>query len=240
MVTRITPLTDLPGELSLVVSGGNTAPELVPAFDAGTGRRSGGGRNPGHLHSAAPWMVLAAVRGIRLHVRNVMLAARELAWIDLLVRMGVRIREDVETLRPDGSVGHLDLRGGVLQGIEIPPAVLGDLSDGTALLAVLAAFARGRTVLRGPEVIQDARLFALLCQNLRALGIVFEELDDGLSVTGPCRLKGATLHAAHDQDLTRALTLAGFLAAEDCILREAVATEDGFPRMFPGNFQVVE
>lgn len=238
MALRIIPLTTLPGELSLVLSGNGL--ELVPAFDFGTGQRPGGGQNPGRLGRAAPWMVLAAVRGLRLHVRNVVLAPGDLAWVDLLVRMGVRIREEVDTLQGGELVGHLDLRGGELRGIDVPAGLLDGLSDEIPLLVVLAAFAQGRTVLRGPGVLRGGRVFSVLCQNLHALGIGLESFDDGLCVTGRNRLNGATLHAAQDDGLTRALTLAGLLAAEECVLREIGAMEDDFRRMFPGNFEVVE
>lgn len=238
MAICITPLSTLPGELSLVLSG--HGPELVPTFDPGTGRRPGGGRSPGRLLPAAPWMVLAAVRGVRLHLRNVVLVPGDLALVNLLVRMGVRIREEVETVSPGQSVGHLDLRGGELVGVDVPSVLVDGLTAEIPLLAVLAAFARGRTVLRGPGVVGDPGLFSLLCENLRALEIVLEEFPDGLAVTGPNRPGGAILQAAEDDGLTRALTLAGLLAAEACVLCEPGAMKDGFRRMFPENFRFEE
>jgi 3-phosphoshikimate 1-carboxyvinyltransferase len=73
-----------------------------------------------------------------------------------------------------------------LKGIEVPPEGAPAMIDEYPVLAVAAAFAEGRTVMRGLEelrVKESDRLSAIVA-GLRANGVTVEELEDGLIVEG--------------------------------------------------------
>jgi 3-phosphoshikimate 1-carboxyvinyltransferase len=88
------------------------------------------------------------------------------------------------------------LRATSIGGAEIP-----SLIDELPLLACVAARAEGETLIRGAAElrVKESDRIATVVSNLRAIGVVAEELADGLRVTGSDRpLKGRVItHGDH-------------------------------------------
>jgi len=92
----------------------------------------------------------------------------------------------LNTRRTGEDIGDIAVRFSALKGIEVPPEGAPAMIDEYPVLAVAAAFAEGRTVMRGLEelrVKESDRLSAIVA-GLRANGVTVEELEDGLIVEG--------------------------------------------------------
>jgi 3-phosphoshikimate 1-carboxyvinyltransferase len=144
-------------------------------------------RVPGDPSSAA-FAVAAAliVPGSEITVRGVGLNPLRAALFDTLREMGAEIAESERRQLQAEPMADLRVRAGALHGIEVPPERAPAMIDEYPILAVVAAFAEGETVMRGIEElrVKESDRIAAMVGGLRALGVEVEELPDGLVVRG--------------------------------------------------------
>jgi len=94
----------------------------------------------------------------------------------------------IENLHEEGGepVGDITARHSELRGVEVPPERAPSMIDEYPILAVAAAFARGRTLMRGlGELrVKESDRIALMAAGLEASGVLVEEEPEGMIVTG--------------------------------------------------------
>jgi 3-phosphoshikimate 1-carboxyvinyltransferase len=189
---------------------------------------------PGDISSAAFWLVAAAAQsGGHLLVRNIGLNDTRTAPLGVLVRMGAQVREaveDVDQIEPRGvvEVTGVPLKGTVIHGKEIP-----QLIDELPVLAVLAARARGTTIVRDASElrVKESDRVATTCAMLRAFGIACEPRADGFAVEGrPDRpLAAAAVHSDGDHRIAMAAAVAALVADGPCQIDDADNVATSYP-----------
>ena len=152
-------------------------PELVPQTIAVP-------RDP----SSAAFPVAAAliVPGSEILVPTIGLNPTRAGLYKTLAEMGADISQ--ENLREEGGepVADLRVRHSALKGIEVPPERAPSMIDEYPVLACLAAFAEGDTIMRGiGELrVKESDRIAATVAGLRANGIEVTEEKDGMIVHG--------------------------------------------------------
>lgn len=99
-------------------------------------------------------------------------------------------------------------------------------------IAVLGAFAKGRTIIRNAEHVRHKetdRIHAMAVE-LKKMGADIRERSDGLEITGGL-LHGADLHGYHDHRIVMALTVAG-IAVGDVRIDTAESIDVSYPGFF--------
>jgi 3-phosphoshikimate 1-carboxyvinyltransferase len=78
------------------------------------------------------------------------------------------------------------VRHSSLKGVEVPPERSPSMIDEYPILAIAAAFAEGKTTMRGLEElrVKESDRLAAIIAGLRANGVTVEELEDGMIVQG--------------------------------------------------------
>jgi 3-phosphoshikimate 1-carboxyvinyltransferase len=142
---------------------------------------------PGDPSSAAfPLVAALIVPGSKIVIRNVMLNPRRIGLIETLQEMGADIV--IEDQRENGGerIGDLVVRHSVLRGTDVPAERAPSMIDEYPVLAVAAAFAEGRTTMRGLEElrVKESDRLAAVAAGLMANGVAVEEMADGLTVEG--------------------------------------------------------
>jgi len=138
--------------------------------------------------SSAAFPIAAAllIPGSEISVPGVLLNPRRAGLLETLAEMGAAIA--VENRRQSGgeTLGDLVVRFSHLKGVEVPAERAPAMIDEYPILAVLAAFAEGRTVMRGLEElrVKESDRLAAVAAGLKAIGVSVEELPDGLIVEG--------------------------------------------------------
>lgn len=223
MDLTVRPLTHPPAELFFQAVG-----------DAKIAR----GAAPTPLSAAAPWMAVAAACSFRLHLRHVALDPATLPFVDILVRLGVRVREEVLSQPPGPWHGALDLRPSSLRGITVPPLLLARIVPELPLLAVLGALAPGETILREPSLAspENQALCHRLAENLRALGNTAAALSDGLVIRGGKPFSGARLASDGHPSLAIAMMVAGLAASGVSVVTDVDAALAAQAAFFHGDF----
>jgi 3-phosphoshikimate 1-carboxyvinyltransferase len=131
--------------------------------------------------------------------------------------------------------GDLEVRAASLVGTtvdrdEVPLAI-----DELPLFGLLAACARGESVLRGAEELRakESDRIEATVDALRALGVRARATEDGFRVTGvPARLRGGRMSSRGDHRLAMLGAVAGLASREGVRVEEADAVGVSFPGFF--------
>jgi 3-phosphoshikimate 1-carboxyvinyltransferase len=191
---------------------------------------------PGDLSSAAPFVVAATlVPGSELTIHGVGLNPRRTGLLDVLERMGARISVFNRRRLGREPVGDLEIRSAELVATEVAPGEVPGLVDELPLFALVAAHARGDSVVHGAAELRlkETDRIAALTQSLRALGARVEELEDGFRVRGvPARLRGGRMDSSGDHRIAMLGAVAALASREGVAVGDASAVAISFPGFF--------
>jgi len=126
------------------------------------------------------------VPGSEITLPGILLNPRRTGLIETLLEMGADITISHPRESGGEKIGDLLVRASALKGVEVPPERAPAMIDEYPILAVAAAFAEGRTVMRGlAELrIKETDRLSAMAVGLRAAGVAIEEFDDGMIVEG--------------------------------------------------------
>lgn len=189
--------------------------------------------------SSAAFLIAAALvggasaEGVRLP--GIATNPTRTGFLDAIAAMGGRVAlEDPRTAGPE-PVAELAVRGPApeLAGTEIA----GDLAvrsiDELPVLAVLAARARGTTIVRDAEElrVKESDRIATTCAMLRAFGVVCEERPDGFAVEGrgDRPLDPGRVHADGDHRIAMAAAVAALAASGTTVIDDADNVATSYP-----------
>ncbi len=141
------------------------------------------------------------------------------AILELLVRFGadVRRKNDKITVRP-----------GELYGIDIDATNIPDL---VPILSVVAAAAKGRTVIRGASrlKLKESDRLASVSDMLFTLGASIAKTDDGLIIDGGKPLTGGVVSSCSDHRIAMSAAVASLLCEGEVTVTDAEAVEKSYP-----------
>ena len=169
---------------------------------------------PGDPSSAAFFIAGGVLCGRDVYIRSVGVNPTRIAFVKALQKMGGNITFHNERMEGGEPVANILVQKSSLNGIEIDPVTIPAQLDELPLLAVVAVFAEGKTIVRGAKelrVKESDRIHAIVT-NLRAMGAQIEELTDGFIVEGTGDLKGAVISSFDDHQIAMAGAIAGIMA----------------------------
>jgi 3-phosphoshikimate 1-carboxyvinyltransferase len=191
-------------------------------------------RVPGDPSSAAFPVVAALIRpGSEVTIEGVGLNPHRTGLYETLREMGADIRILNPREEAGESVGDLQVRAGSLRAVEVPARRAPSMIDEYPILAVAAAFAEGRTIMRGlAELrVKESDRLAAVAEGLTRCGVRVEAGPDSLTVDGsgtPPR-GGATIATHLDHRIAMAFLVLGIGAAEPVTVDDAAPIETSFP-----------
>jgi len=187
---------------------------------------------PGDFSSAAFWLVAAAAMpGASIVLPKVGLNPTRTALLNVLMRMGAQIKENVEdnSFEPYGTLrieeGSM-LKGTTIGGEEIP-----NLIDELPILAVAAAVAQGTTVIKDAQElrVKESDRLAALAKNLKAFGVDVEETPDGLIINGGKPIQAASVDSLGDHRIAMAFAILGLFANGNSIINDTGCIATSYP-----------
>jgi 3-phosphoshikimate 1-carboxyvinyltransferase len=169
--------------------------------------------------SASYFWAAAALTGGGVTITNLTLASSQgdAAFPQVLARLGCAI---------ESSAAGLTVQGGPLQGITVDMAAMPDL---VPTLAVLAAFARGDTVITGVAHLRhkESDRLAAVAAELAKMGIGARETADGLVVSGG-QPHAAVIETYDDHRLAMSFAVAG-LKVPGLVITDPGCVAKSFP-----------
>lgn len=141
------------------------------------------------------------------------------AILELLVRFGADVRRKND---------KITVRSGALYGIDIDATNIPDL---VPILAVIAAAANGRTVIRGASRLRlkESDRLSSVSDMLFTLGASIAKTDDGLIIDGGGRLAGGTVSSHADHRIAMSAAVAALLCEGEVTVTDADAVEKSYP-----------
>lgn len=170
---------------------------------------------PGDFSTAAFFIAAAvSVPGSELLLKGVGVNPTRTGFLAILSQMGASVqllhtREEGGEPVADICCSYQTLRGCRVDGNLISLSI-----DELPLVAVLATQAQGVTEVRGAQElrVKESDRIAAMTRGLHALGAEITELDDGWSIKGSARLRGAIVDSAGDHRVAMALAIAALHA----------------------------
>ncbi|MDR2922321.1 MAG: 3-phosphoshikimate 1-carboxyvinyltransferase [Treponema sp.] len=189
-----------------------------------TFRSPGKARVEGDWSNAAFWMSAGAVGKGSITCAGLNLQSRQgdRAILDVLAKFGARIKTE------DSAV---TVSGGKLRGIEIDAR---DIPDLVPVLAVVAAVAKGTTVIRNAARLRtkESDRLAAVSAVLRALGADVNETEDGLVIRGGAALTGACVSSCGDHRIAMSAAIAAAVCGQPVVIQGAQAVNKSYPGFF--------
>ncbi len=187
---------------------------------------------PRDVSAAAFFLVAASVaEAATVDLHGVGLNPTRSGVIDVLRAMGASVRVTNERERGGEPLADLRVEPADLTAVEVGGAIVPNLIDEVPALAVAAAYAEGRTVIRDAAElrVKETDRIAATAAFLRAMGAAVEERPDGLVVDGGRPLHGAAVDSRGDHRIAMAAAVAALGASGPTTIRGAGAASVSFP-----------
>jgi 3-phosphoshikimate 1-carboxyvinyltransferase len=168
--------------------------------------------------SAAAYLIAAAalLPGSELIIEDIGLNPTRTQFLETLRAFGADIEVVEETEESNEPRGTVRVRGRAsLQSTgEISGRTTAALIDELPLLAVVGSQLRGGLVIRDASELRtkESDRISATAENLRAMGVVVDEYDDGLAIGAPTHLRGARVDSQKDHRIAMAFSIAALLA----------------------------
>jgi len=177
---------------------------------------------------------LVAKSNIRL--RQVGVNPRRDGWRRILGCMGAKINLEEKAQLGSEQVADIVVQAGNLGSITVEKTDIVDAIDEFPALFVAAALADGEFTLTGAEELRakESDRIGTMATALNKMGVVVEQLEDGLRIQGRTELKGGVrIDACRDHRIAMAMSVAAQRADADIEIINAEAIATSFPDFVP-------
>ena len=182
---------------------------------------------PGDISSAAFFMVLGAILpDSMLVIKNAGVNPTRTGVIDALKDMGADIELINQRYSGGEPIADILVRSSKLHGTEIGGALIPRLIDELPVIAVAAAFAEGKTVIRDAAElrVKESDRIAAITTELKKCGADITAADDGMSIHGGAPVFGAEFTSYGDHRMAMSLAVlaqaakgASYIDDTDCV-----------------------
>lgn len=195
---------------------------------------------PGDVSSAAYFVAAAMLLpSSELTIESVGLNPTRAAFLSVLRAWGAEISTSDLRNERNEPTGTIHVAGGLrstasddertLSGPMIP-----SLIDELPLLAVAGTQVPGGIQIRDAEELRlkESDRLQATAQNLRAMGAEVDEFDDGIAVSGPTQLRGATIDSYGDHRIAMAFSVAALIAEGETEIKGSDCVGISFPEFY--------
>ncbi len=184
--------------------------------------------------AAFPAAAALLVGKSEIRIRDVLINPLRLGLFETLLEMGAKLAFE-ERRDPIGEpIADIIVRTSTLSGVTPPVKRAPAMIDEFPILAAVAAFAEGDTVIEGAAElrVKESDRIALMVDGLRACGVEAEERPDGMVVRGrgPKSVKGgAVVRTQGDHRVAMSFLVLGLAAKEPVVVEDAELIATSFP-----------
>lgn len=190
---------------------------------------------PGDISSAAFFIVGALIlKDSKITIKDVGLNETRTGIIDVLKDMGGNIVISNYRIVNNEPIGDITVEYSKLKGITIEGAIIPRLIDEIPIIAVAASLAQGTTTIRNAEelrVKESNRLRAIVAE-LSKMNVDIEELEDGMIIRGPNKIKPAELNSYNDHRIAMALSILSLFAEGQSVIDDTSSVNISFPGFY--------
>ncbi len=190
---------------------------------------------PGDISSAAYFLVAGLITpNSELVIRNVGINPTRDGILDVCRAMGA----DITLERVSDTIGEptadIRVRTSALHSTVIEGAVIPKLIDELPIIAVLACFAEGTTVIRDAQElkVKESNRIDVMVHSLSAMGADIEATDDGMIIHGGKPLHGAVVDSNLDHRIAMSFAIAGMNADGETEIQGSECVNISYPNFY--------
>ena len=157
---------------------------------------------------------------------------------DGILRVCKAMNADVELLNVNTASGEptadLLVRSGKLTGTAIEGAIIPTLIDELPVIAAMACYAEGTTVIRDAAElkVKESNRIAVMVENLTAMGADVTETEDGMIIHGGKPLHGAVIDSKKDHRIAMTFAVAALGASGETEILDADCVNISYPGFY--------
>ena len=190
---------------------------------------------PGDISSAAYFIAAALlVPGSEVLLKNVGINPTRDGMLRVVRAMGgdvTLVNENTDGAEP---CADLLIRSSSLHATTIEGELIPTLIDELPVIAVLAAFAEGTTVIKNAAElkVKESDRIAVMTENLKRMGADVEPTDDGMIIHGGRPLHGATINPYLDHRIAMSFAVAALAADGKTEIQDADCVKISYPGFY--------
>lgn len=189
---------------------------------------------PGDISSAAYFIAAGLITpGSCITIKNVGINPTRNGILEVVEKMGGAVTYDKlsETGEPaaDITVKTSNLKGCVIEGSIIPKLI-----DEIPIIAILACFAEGQTIIRDAQElkVKESNRIDVMVKNLSAMGADITATDDGMIINGGRPLHGAVIDSHLDHRIAMSFAIAALNADGETDIRGSECVNISYPSFY--------
>lgn len=189
---------------------------------------------PGDISSAAYFIAAGLITpGSCITIKNVGINPTRNGILEVVEKMGgaVTYNRLSETGEPaaDITVKTSNLKGCVIEGSIIPKLI-----DEIPIIAILACFAEGQTIIRDAQElkVKESNRIDVMVTNLSAMGADITATDDGMIINGGRPLHGAVIDSHLDHRIAMSFAIAALNADGETDIRGSECVNISYPSFY--------
>lgn len=190
---------------------------------------------PGDISSAAYFIAAALlVPGSELLVKNVGTNFTRAGFLKVCKAMGADIETVSQTIEGGESRADLLVRYSHLKGTVIEGDIIPTLIDEIPMIAIMAAFADGQTVIRDAAElkVKETNRIDTVTAGLKAMGADITPTDDGMIIEGTGHLNGASIQTYLDHRIAMAFSVAGLASDGETQIVDSQCVDVSYPEFY--------
>lgn len=190
---------------------------------------------PGDISSAAYFIAAALlVPGSELLVKNVGTNFTRAGFLKVCKAMGADIETVSQTIEGGESRADLLVRYSHLKGTVIEGDIIPTLIDEIPMIAIMAAFADGQTVIRDAAElkVKETNRIDTVTAGLKAMGADITPTDDGMIIEGTGHLNGASIQSYLDHRIAMAFSVAGLASDGETQIMDSQCVDVSYPEFY--------
>lgn len=190
---------------------------------------------PGDISSAAFFIAAGLmVPHSEILIRHVGINPTRDGILRVCQAMGGRITRMNEHSDSGEPTADILVQHGSLHETEIGGAIIPTLIDELPIIAAMACFAEGETVIRDAAElkVKESNRIAVMVQNLTAMGADVTETEDGMIIRGGKPLHGAVIDSHLDHRIAMTFAVAGLCAEGETEILGAECVNISYPGFY--------
>lgn len=190
---------------------------------------------PGDISSAAFFIVAGLITpNSEILIKNVGINPTRDGIIKVCEAMGGDITILNKTNKNGETTADILVKSSELKGTVIEGDIIPTLIDELPVIAVMAAFANGETVIKDAAElrVKESDRIELMVNNLKAMGADVTGTPDGMIINGGNELNGASVFCAMDHRIAMAMSIAGINASGVTDIPESDCVNVSYPGFF--------
>lgn len=189
---------------------------------------------PGDISSAAFFIVAGLITpNSEIYIKNVGINPTRDGILKVCKAMGADIT--YENIRKNQEpTADLIVRTSKLHGIEIGGSIIPTLIDELPVIALLACFAEGKTIIKDAQElkVKESNRIDLMATHLNAMGAKVTPTEDGMIIEGGIPLHGTSIHCKYDHRIAMTFAIAGLNADGETEIVDSECVTVSYPSFY--------